>query len=357
MDEWLAICRYAFRKVHGLGAGAPPPLTDALRRELPARARRHRLSGLLHAALPEAGLGLQAAAYGKAQHAARCTLEAERLVALLSADIPGLALLKGPALAAQAWPEPGLRSYDDLDFLCDRRDFPRLLRGLGAAGYTPETAAARRCAHLWHYGWGVTFLDAARTLAVEANHRFFPPHYPGLRTLNVRRADLFRAQRLDGGDVRAPAPGVHLLYSALHAVWHGWARLAWLADIAGLLVRHPGALAQARALAAETPFARRVLAAAGGAAEAVFGPGLFPAAAPDDPRVAGALALFAGAARGLQGRELRALHEQFMTRAEKTAYRLRRIAIPGDGDFQWIPLPPALRGGYWLLRPLRAALT
>lgn len=357
MDLFLAWSRQAFRAVHGLPrAGAAAPVPDAAQDGLFAWARRHRMLGLLQAGLPGAGTEMQTAAYGQAQHTARHLAEAERLFAQLAPALPALALVKGPALAVQAWPDPGLRSFDDLDFLCARRGYSRLCAEMRAAGYSPEIEDPRRRAHLWHYGWGIAFRHPAGFM-VEVNHRFFPPHYPWPCRLDARREQPFAAQRLEESDVRTPAPELHLLLGCLHAVWHGWARLAWLADIAGLLVRHPGVFPKAQALAGLCPFAGRTLALGCGLAESIFGPDLAQAPLPAVPPeiLQEAVALLSGNARGLGGRELRRFHEQFMAPPEKAAYRLRRFCIPGDGDFRWLALPPALRGLYWLLRPVRAA--
>lgn len=354
MDDFLPWSTRAFRTLQGLPLSGGEFLAVPPPEGLAAWARRHRLSGLLAAGIPETGSELQAAAHGKAWNSSRCTAEAERLVERLAPSIPRLALIKGPALAAQAWPDPALRSFDDLDFLCERRDFPALAGAMRDCGYQPEIPDARRLAHLWHFGWGISFHhpDGFR---VEANHRFFPPHYPFPRGLDVRQDAVFLPQRLDRLEVRAPSPALHLLAGCLHAVWHGWARMAWVVDIAGLLARNPDAYRQALELAASCPFAQRTLAAGGAVAETLFGPGLCPASAPDAV-VKEAAALLGGTARGLQGRELRAFHEQFMIRTEQAAYRLRRVFIPGDGDFQWLSLPPALHGLYWLLRPVRGTL-
>ena len=72
--------------------------------------------------------------------------------------------------------------------------------------------------------------------------------------------------------------------------------------------------------------------------------------------VAHAAARLGGQARGMNAGELRKFHERFMTRGEILAYRWRRTFTPGDGDFQRMALPIALRGLYWLLRPARGAL-
>ena len=359
MDDFLPLLRQVFRTQHGLpGTDVPIHVPSEDRERLFVWARRHRVTGLLQAGFPELAANLQTAAYGQARHTALFTHEAARLFALLAPRLQALALVKGPALAAQAWPAPDLRIFDDLDFQCAREDFPRLAAGLAEAGYAPRIDDPRRMAHRWHYGWGVGF-QHPDGYKVEVNHRFFPPHYPWPCGLTTDRADLFVMQPLDDAPMRVPAPALHLLQCCLHAVWHGWERLAWLVDIAGLLARHPDSLAQAQTLTTECPFAARTLAAGWAVADAVFGPGLAGGGrmSPAEPAVAEARAILAGAAPTPAGSRLRKFHEQFMRPAEKAVYRLRRVFTPGDGDFQWYSLPPALRGLYWLLRPVRATIT
>ena len=351
MDDFLPLARRAFRALHGLPDAGDVALAPDARDRLFLWARRHRLFGLMQAGLPDAGETLRTAAYGQAQHAARQAHEAERLFALLAPRLRTLALAKGSALAVQAWPEPGLRSFDDLDFLCAGSDFPAFAAGMAEAGYAPEVEDPRRRSHLWHYGWGVAFFHPDGFM-VEVKRRFFPPQYPWPCPCNWRWKNSFVDLKLEDADVRAPTPALHLLLGCLHAVWHGWARLAWVVDIAGLLARHPGIYLQAQALAKRCPFAENALAAGGAVAEALFGLGLCSASAPPAV-IAEASALLRGTARAMDGRELRRFHETFMTRPEILSYRFRRILTPGDGDFRWVSLPPALRGLYWMIRPIR----
>ena len=352
MDDFLPAARQAFR----VRLGLPPESGSVAAPDSPERlfawARRHRLTGLMATFSPAMGDALQTAAFGQAQHAARFTHEAERLFALLSPNLPELALVKGPALAAQAWPQPGLRSFDDLDFLCARRDYPRLLAGMRQAGYAPAADDPRRMENLWHYGWGVAFRHPDGFL-VEINHRFFPPHYPWPRRIRATGTTGFALLPLDAAAVRAPTPALHLLLGCEHAIWHGWARLAWIADIAGLLARHPDVFAQAMELARNCPFAERALTIGCAVAETLFGPDLSPVGRMFPDVVAHAAARLGGQARGMDGADLRKFHERFMTRREILAYRLRRTFTPGDGDFQRLPLPSALRGLHWIFRPAR----
>lgn len=358
MDEFISLSRHAFRTLNGLYCAEPPPsVPNATQPASVSWARGHRVLGLLQAGLPATSPSLQSAAFGQTRHSAQLAAEAERLWEILAPALPSLALVKGPGLTAQAWPDSGLRSYDDLDFRCARDDDATLLAGMRSAGYEPEIADARRRGHLWHLGWGLTFRNPAGTM-VEINHRFFPPHFPWPRELDGSRPDLFQVLPLDGGSVRVPVPALHLLLACLHAVWHGWGRMGWMADIAGLLVRHPGIFAQAEAWTAGCPFARQALIASCGVAEALFGPGLHsppPLPAPSEVTIQ-ALVLLREAAREQTGSAQRAIHERFMTCAEKAEYRLRRLGIPGDGDFKWISLPAWARSLYWLLRPVRVAL-
>lgn len=352
MHPFLRLARQLFRASHGLPDAAAPMPMPAIPDELIAWARRHRLTGLMATAASDPDSALRREAFGQARHSAVLTREAERVCAHLSSRLPALNLIKGPALAAQAWAQPGLRSFDDLDLVCPRKEYPLLLAGMQQAGYVPAADDPRRMEHLWHYGWGVAFRHPEGFL-VEANHRFFPPHYPWPRRLRMAGANGFALQSLDSAAVRAPTPALHLLLSCEHAIWHGWARLAWIADIAGLLARHPDVFPQAMALARGCPFAERALTVGCAVADALFGPGLGPVGRMFPDVVAHAAARLGGQTRGMNAGELRKFHERFMTRGEILAYRLRRTLTPGDGDFQRLSLPPALRGLYWLFRPAR----
>lgn len=259
-------------------------------------------------------------------------------------------LLKGPALAVQAWPDPGLRAFDDLDFRCPRAQGEIAAATLWRIGYRPELSDACRRSHYWHFGWGVAFLhpDGFR---IELNHRCFPPHYPCPRALADSDADGVTTLDLDGAPVRTLTPDRHLLLCCIHALWHGGERLGWIADIAGLLALHPVALEGA--LAGARGFPRRALLAGVGLAETLFGPGLAPAAAPETEA---AQQLFIEQLRrnaAVGDSERRALHRALMTPAERAGYFLRRALTPGDGDFRCRVLPRKLRAMYWLYRPLR----
>ncbi len=348
MNEFLEWTRFAFRHLHAyepLPTSLPEP-TDALAR----LSRQHRVAGLWAAA------GLAPAwkpyAYGQALYAARCTSEAERIYDCLQPIIPAIGLIKGPALALQAWPQSGLRHYDDLDFRCGKEDVDKLSAALLPLGYKPEIPDANRQSHLWHFGWGIAFVNGDG-LRVEVNHRLFPPHYPAPVEFQGTGGDVWTSLPLDQRSVRTLAPAAHLLLCCMHAIWHGWERLGWVVDVAGLMVRCPGVVEQARQLAGETGFPRRALEAACQVASGLFGP--LPGAA--EPEAARDLDLGEAVALLMRpdGRHAgaRRLQRRLCNPTEWISSTLRRLLTPGDPDFKRWSLPAGRRYHYWLLRPLR----
>ncbi len=353
MSELRHGARIAFRRLHGLAldteAGddrAPCPDEQFFR-----YAGQHRITGLLAADWVPAW---RSYACGQALYTARCSAAAERLFGALQDTLPALALIKGPALAVQAWPQPGLRHYDDLDFRCAFIRYARLRDALSGLGYRPDGEDERRQAHLWHFGWGTAFVHADGP-RLEFNHRMFPPHYPWPAGLNPGRGGEWMRLQLDQHAIVAPSPALHLLICCMHAVWHGWERLAWVADIAGLLATYPEAYTQAHALAGGAQFPRRAITTATALANRIFGP--LPGADAFYPAPARAIQdAWQACAQAPTGRGFaaqRRLHKAFLNWPGCLGYDLRRLLTPGDADFRCWPLPAAIPGAYWLLRPLR----
>jgi hypothetical protein len=163
---------------------------------------------------------------------------------------------------------------------------------------------------------------------------------------------------LDRLPVISPAPGLHLLISCMHAVWHGWERLSWMVDIAGLLVRHPASFAEAEALARNHPFCRRALACGCGTAVRIFGP--LPGVPSPDAEYSGlmdqAVGILTRDTPEVAVRTQREIHRQLMSPREKRLYTIRRLTTPGDPDFTAFSLPVFFRGFYWVFRPVRYSL-
>ena len=345
MDAFLQQSRSAFRSLYGLDA-APP---EAGSFEL---ARRNRVLGLwADAPVSEPW---KRALYGQAVQTARLTEEAARIADALRGSVEDLRLVKGPALAQQAWPREGLRSFDDLDFRCAKNALPELVAGLSALGYHVK---ARNDAHrdnLWHFGWGLEFRNPDG-LMVEVNHRMFPPHFPWPERLS-RSPVLWAPLQFNQASLECPMPALHLVLACAHAAWHGWERLGWMVDIAGLLVRYPGAYAEAQALAPPGVFVRRALQGGCAIASELFGPLPGVESAGVNPLITQAQALLVRESPEVPVQVQREIHHQLMSPRERAVYTARRLATPGDPDFTRRALSAPLRGLYWPLRPFRYLL-
>jgi hypothetical protein len=222
--------------------------------------------------------------------------------------------------------------------------------------YQPVTGDDSYRAHLWHFGWGIAFRNEAGGM-LEFNHRFFPPHYPVPRGFHPGAQSLATFLKLDHYHVRTLTPAAHLMYACMHALWHGWERLAWLVDIAGLMVRHPSALEEAEAMAGRSSFALHALHTGVCVAENMFGPGILHAAVEETalPAIERAWQIVSAGKTNLTFDEQRDIHREIMTRTERQLYDVRRALIPGDGDFRAFRLPRKCGSLYWALRPLRLA--
>ncbi len=363
-SDFLVLCRQAFRSLYNLDKTEPCRVNNAGTENPKTQkaARRHRLAGLLDAAFHGLHTGIQKS-HLYACHSVYWNAEAGRLYQMFESAGLRPILIKGPGLAQQAWPEPALRSFDDLDFRFSHKDFPKLCKILDHAGYQHQPGSLLYNAQLWHYGWGVSFVHPDG-FTVEANHRLFPPVFPCPKGLGRDGLLPVETLQFDGIPLRVPTPCAHLLLACMHALWHGTERLAWIVDIAGLLVRHDGIAVQAARLAHGNRFTAIALEAGIRISEELFGPGLCSDAkseltGKESGRAAAAAELYIemlmdGTGPTFDNRNR--LYQTLMSRHERRLLAIKRAVIPGDRDFRSISLPPALRLLYWIYRPMRIAI-
>ncbi len=350
MDAFFQQSRRAFRILYEL-----PDSSGIDSNEVPSfeLARRNRVLGLwADAALPERWTR---AVYGQILHDARLSDEAVRIVDALKDSVEGLRLVKGPALSAQAWPREGLRNFDDLDFRCEKSSLPALTAGLDRLGYQVKAADDAHRDNLWHFGWGLEFRNADGVM-VEVNHRMFPPHFPWPERLTRLSSGCWAPLSIDQPGVCCPVPAMHLLLACAHAAWHGWERLGWMVDIAGLLVRHPGILNDAQALAAPASFLGKALQCGCGTAQKIFGPLPVADSVGIERQISQAMDLLARKEPAVPVRLQRRIHRQLMRPDEFACYTLRRLCNPGDPDFRRWSFSGSQRVCYRVLRPLRGLL-
>ncbi len=326
-----------------------------------ALAERHRVVPLVAAGLTASGReSFRRRVLALAQQTVRLEQELAAIAGIWAAAGVEFLVMKGPALARQAYPVPEVRAYDDLDLWVATDDFDRAVRALEKEGYRrmqplgPRVAACARRA-----GIEAGLVHSGRGRLVEVAH--------GWRALApTRRAaeDLLAgAAILDvaGAQIRAPAPGHALIFACLHGAHHRWDRLAWVADVAGLWQRlEPAEREEVCALAHRW----RV--------QTMLGLGL---------RLAVehlGIALDGWAAEGAQVARVAALYPRiglehigsdvarvpmlerlrFERDAQDCAWRRLRIMAgwvftPTLGDIEARPLPEALYPLYAVLRPLR----
>ena len=363
-ERFLHYSRIAFRRIQGLPVSDTADDATDLRDLFPL-AHKHRMVGIFYAGTTrKTTTELQRSALAQAQQSARYTYAAIQIKNKLQQAIsPAPILIKGPGLAIQAWPDPALRAFDDFDFRCRREDFASFKKVALAAGYLPFHTNAEEAEHLWHYGWGVTFRHADG-FYLEVNHRLFPTHFPCPASLAPPdHVSPVSEQLLDGERILLPTPAAHLVLASAHALWHGGERLAWIADIAGLLVRHPDIMQPAQQLCGNHTFLRRSLLTACLLADQLFGPELAGWETIKDnmrpqinPHMLDACKTYRSqltAPHPPCHATRRRLQRPLCSIREKLRACLLQALIPGDPDFSSLCLKPEQRNRYWLHRPLR----
>ena len=320
------------RVVSLLAAGAPAELRDRLRRRVLALAQQtvrleHELAAL-------AGRGADAGI--------------------------GFLVLKGPALARQAYAAPEWRSYDDLDLWLESTDLSVAVRVLEQEGYrrTPELSPrAFACARRAGIEVALRHPESGRLIELSHGWRALAPSRAAAREM----VDACGALALAGSTVRMLSPVHSLLFACAHGAHHRGDRLGWVADVAGLWSRlFPSEREEAWVCARRWGMETRLEvglrladdpwgAAAGGHGEARFA----------SPRAA---ALVDRVKLGEIGpdsvRAAMAERLQFECDAQDSAWRswqirARWIFHPTLGDLQAVALPAACFPLYWIFRPLR----
>lgn len=164
----------------------------------------------------------------------RLTAELFRLLeSLRNAGISAL-VIKGPVLAAQAYADPSVRTYGDLDLLVRQRDIRRATELMIALGY--DAAIPLGAIDAGKIPGQYLFSKSDSKLLVELHNDLTLRYFP--RPLSIE--DFFTRQirvRLDTHEVPALAVEDELVLICIHGAKHFWERLCWIADVAGLVSR------------------------------------------------------------------------------------------------------------------------
>jgi hypothetical protein len=282
-----------------------------------------------------------------------------RLLSLLKAEgIPTVAF-KGPVLSLQAYGDPFMRQFDDIDLLVPLPEFDRTRSFLCSHGYTDNGEVTHAC----------NLFDYERRTAVDLHRRVLGPlGFSGStwvtmdsESLLARSVDLnFQRHR-----IRSLQTEDLLLALCIHGAKHGWERWIWLFDIAALIARQPlldwdqlTRRSQEYAIAEPVYLSLRLTETVCGSAlppGALKGLGVRPAIEKLIPALTSAIVQDPNVLRS----NLRKYLLPFQTLpkgSDKRNYLLRflkeRIA-PTNADHNAIDLPPYLEFMYFAIRPLR----
>src|SRR5437016_7315052 len=164
----------------------------------------------------------------------RLTAELFRLLDRFTLEGIGALVVKGPVLAVQAYGDPAMRAYGDLDLLVRQRDIRRAAELMIEAGYQSKVPLSAIDAG--KIPGQYFFFKPDSKLIVELHNdctlRYFPRRLP--------LEDFFARQIRVPLDAReAPALSVEdeLVLICIHGAKHFWERLMWIADVAGLVTR------------------------------------------------------------------------------------------------------------------------
>jgi hypothetical protein len=350
-------------------ASTPLPGIDAA--HLPAlfaTARRHRMLPLLVRYAGEACIHIAESARLQllleiAGGAARSLLLTSELLRVMEAfENRGVvaACYKGPVVSAWAYGELGLRPFDDLDVLVDRKDLRTASGALRELGYSliyPSCDSDRALAVRTEYHFPYR---GPRHTVVELHCRLAPYYF--LEGTGAA-SPLSRLVRASVGIGEVPALAVEdlLLSLCFHGAKHRWHWLSLVADIALLIAATPGILwgvlwDRARAIGARRMTLLGLGLAAGLARAPV--PADLISMAERDPDVQSLIDAVIGGMWSPEGRPepaaMPAFHLRcFERKRDKLRYSVLSVLAPNWNDIEWISLPAALSGLYWFTRPAR----
>src|SRR5713226_10465848 len=167
----------------------------------------------------------------------RLTAELFRILDRFASQGIGALVVKGPVLAVQAYGDPAMRSYGDLDLLVRQRDIRRATELMTAAGFAP--AVPLSAIDVGKIPGQYLFSKPDSKLIVELHNdltlRYFPRKLP-LEEFFARQIRV----RLDAHEAPALSVEDELVLICIHGAKHFWERLMWIADVAALVSRQTG---------------------------------------------------------------------------------------------------------------------
>ena len=269
---------------------------------------------------------------------------------------------KGPALAAQAYGDPGLREFEDLDIILGQRDIPKAHEVMLGLDYHPRFpqlfstgTASRRIPGEYNYR------DEGRRVMVELHTEATLRHFPVAPDVGEFAARMAPIE-LCGHKVKTLSPEDALVALSVHGTKDFWERISWIADISELVQSHPSLDWDAVWRRAESLRAERMVCLGLALAAGLLG-------APLPPEIASRVAGDKVASSSASEIERRHLSRDPCSPGSAWRFGFRRRMVPGffrgwryalrlafapsEEDWETLRLPPALAPVYAALRPLR----
>lgn len=146
---------------------------------------------------------------------------------------------KGPILGLRYYGNVGLRDFEDLDILVDKRDVAAAEQVLLQHNFSHHRRPSPIQDQIrWESGHELSFINQDGHVVVELQwgfvekHLYFSLPFPEL----WNRAERFS---FGGMQVRILCPEDLLLVLCVHGAKHAWKHLIWICDVAQVLRRHP----------------------------------------------------------------------------------------------------------------------
>ena len=210
-----------------------------------AMARRHRIVGLVHRAVREAGSPLAEGDAALLAEAARHNTEQGLVAAAESRALHGhfdaagipLLFLKGLTVGQLAWGDSFLKTSWDLDLLVLPEDIERAASLLSGLGYEQQTPLPTRAVSDWHHLHKESVWRAANGLHLDLHSRLVdqPRLLPTLDASSPQQ-DVEILPRLI---LPTLASEELFAYLCVHGASSAWFRLKWIADLAALIDGDP----------------------------------------------------------------------------------------------------------------------
>jgi Uncharacterised nucleotidyltransferase len=165
-------------------------------------------------------------------------------------------IIKGPVLSMRCYGDHGVRQYTDLDLVVRTSDIHRTTQLMLGLGYLPRIPlqAIGKGKIPGEYVFRRPDTNLLIEFHTEHTFRYYPRRLP-LEEVLARKTCV----SIDGRQAPALALEDELVLICIHAAKHLWERLAWVADVAALVVNNPGLNWQRAQSAASKVGAQRML--------------------------------------------------------------------------------------------------